>query len=217
MKFWTTQTEDVIKDILNNKIYKPDFSLSNGFGGYKMKAAYTGILDEYKYRNNLDCNGLVFGISHLDDTVVENIDQYKEYFKKNKMFWDSVSHAGEKYAILELEIPDEIDTIPIYFQDFIILGIRNIKSQEFNEYVKPKLKNIEFKDFSSDLKIAQSVGWTDDTESPFYESILNNITQVHIHQISIEYIKGVYKTFDFDNEVEYPLGENALHLNKYIK
>ncbi|MBV4420475.1 hypothetical protein KM800_14290 [Clostridium tyrobutyricum] len=216
MRFWTTQTEDVINIILSRGLYKPDFNLSNGFGGNKMKPAYDEILNVYCYRNNIDCKGLVFGITQLNDIAVKNIEQYKLYFSKNKMFWNSVSNSGEKYAILELEVPDEIDTIPIYFQDFIVLCMRNIRSYEFQNYVKPQLKNIEFQDFRDDLNIAQSIGWTDDTEFDFDVPVLNRIVQAHIHQIPIEYIKGVYGTFDFETEKEYSLGEKALQLHEHI-
>lgn len=216
MKFWTTQTEEVIKYILDNKVYKPDFSLSNGLGSNQMKVAYHGTLEEYKFRNNLDCNGLVFGVSQLEDRPVENIEQYKNYFKANKMFWDSVSHAGENYAILELEIPNEIDVIPLYFQDFIILGIRGIKSLKFRDYVKPKLICEDFHHFKEDLRIAQDIGWTNNVEDIFGEPMLYKITQVHIHQILINYVIEVHTTFDFDNDIEYQLGENATKLKDII-
>lgn len=209
MRFWTTQTEDVIDIILSRGVYKPDFNLSNGLGGDSVKPGYDEILNAYCFRNNIECKGLIFGIRELNDLVVENIEQYKLYFRTNNTFWDSVSNAGEKYALLELEVPDEIDTIPIYFQDFIVLCMRNIRSNEFKNYVKPQLKNIEFKDFNNDLKIAQSIGWTDDM-------LLNKIVQSHIDQIPIECIKGVYGTVNFETQTQYSLGEKGLQLQKYI-
>jgi hypothetical protein len=119
MKFWTTQTEDVINIILSTGVYKPDFDLSNGLGGNEMKPVYDEILNVYCSRNNIECKGLVFGITELNNVAVNNIEQFKLYFSNNKMFWDSVTNAGQKYAILELEVPDEIDTIPIYFQYYV--------------------------------------------------------------------------------------------------
>lgn len=55
---------------------------------------------------------------------------------KNTAFWDAVSYAGENYTTLGLKIPNKIDMIPIYFQDFIILSMGSIKDIVFQLYVK---------------------------------------------------------------------------------
>ncbi|MDE7179225.1 MAG: hypothetical protein K2O59_15555 [Lachnospiraceae bacterium] len=216
MKFWTTQTEKVIKYILDDNVYNPDFNLSDGLGSKDMKGGYDEILKEYQHRNHVECEGLIFGITQLEDVSVESIEQYREYFTKNTTFWDSVSYAGENYAILELEIPDKIDVIPIYFQDFIILSMRSIKDIEFQLYVKQELKSIEFQDFKADLEIAQSKGWTNDEKDFLGESMLNRITQAHIHKISKDYIVGVHETFDFENEIQYSLGKEAKKLYQHV-
>jgi hypothetical protein len=216
MKFWTTQTETVIDIILNQGTYKPDFNLSDGFGGINMKSVYDEMLNVYSSKNNIDCKGLIFGITNLDDEPVKNIEQFKSYFIDNSDFWDSITHAGEEYAILEIEVPDEIDLIPIYFQDFIVLGMRSLRDYGFQNYVKPQLADIKFQDFYSDLIIAQTKGWTDDTGFDLGISTFNKIVQAHIHQIQIEYIKGVYGTYDYESETEYSLGKKAMQLSKYI-
>ena len=216
MKFWTTQTEEVLKYILNNGIYKPDFKLSKGLGSEEMKIAYNNLLSEYQSRNAIKCRGLVFGISHLDDILVNNIEQYRDYFLKNTTFWDSVSSAGECYSTLELELSDELDLIPIYFQDFIILGMRSLKKEDFTNYVKSDLVNEVFHNFSEDLQIAQSIGWTDDYSDIYTEPILNRIMQVHMHEILIDNIVNVYPTIDFETREAYELGETANQLKDII-
>ncbi len=216
MRIWTTQSEEIINILIRDKIYRPDFSLSHGLGSEQMKGAYEGILKEYKEKNNIECKGLVFGISHLEDKEVESIEQYRVYFENNKLFWDSVSMAGSDYAILELEIPDNLNLLPLYFQDFIVLGMRAIRSNEFREYVKTWLKDKPFSDFSEDISIAQQFGWTNDEEDIFGECLLNKIVQVHVHEILLSNIKGVYGTYDFDKEKLYPLGLNAEKLKKMI-
>lgn len=216
MRIWTTQSEEIINILIRDKIYRPDFSLSHGLGGEQMKGAYEGILKEYKEKNNIECKGLVFGIFHLEDKEVESIEQYRVYFENNKLFWDSVSMAGSDYAILELEIPDNLNLLPLYFQDFIVLGMRAIRSNEFREYVKTWLKDKPFSDFSEDISIAQQFGWTNDEEDIFGECLLNKIVQVHVHEILLSNIKGVYGTYDFDKEKLYPLGLNAEKLKKMI-
>lgn len=216
MQIWTTQSEEIINILIRDKIYRPDFSLSHGLGSEQMKGAYEGILKEYKEKNNIECKGLVFGISHLEDKEVESIEQYRVYFENNKLFWDSVSRAGSDYAILELEIPDNLNLLPLYFQDFIVLGMRAIRSNEFREYVKTWLKDKPFSNFSEDISIAQQFGWTNDEEDIFGECLLNKIVQVHVHEILLSNIKGVYGTYDFDKEKLYPLGLNAEKLKKMI-
>ena len=216
MRIWTTQSEEIINILIRDKIYRPDFSLSHGLGSEQMKGAYEGILKEYKEKNNIECKGLVFGISHLEDKEVESVEQYRVYFENNKLFWDSVSMAGSDYAILELEIPDNLNLLPLYFQDFILLGMRAIRSNEFREYVKTWLKDKPFSDFSEDISIAQQFGWTNDEEDIFGECLLNKIVQVHVHEILLSNIKGVYGTYDFDKEKLYPLGLNAEKLKKMI-
>lgn len=216
MRIWTTQSEEIINILIKEKVYRPDFSLSHGLGSEQMKGAYEGILKEYKEKNNIECKGLVFGISHLEDKEVESIEQYRVYFENNKLFWDSVSMAGSDYAILELEIPNNLNLLPLYFQDFIVLGMRAIRSNEFREYVKTWLKDKPFSDFSEDFSIAQQFGWTNDEEDIFGECLLNKIVQVHVHEILLSNIKGVYGTYDFDKEKLYPLGLNAEKLKKMI-
>jgi hypothetical protein len=210
MRYWTTQSEVMINSILDEGVYKPNFNLSNGLGSKKMRPSYNEILNEYCKRNKVTCDGLVFGISKLDDKSINSIEDYRLYFSENNTFWDSVSYAGDNYATFEIELPDEIDTIPVYFQDFIILTYRNIRSYEFQEYVKSDLIELEFGDFCDDLKIAQSMGWTD-------EMLLNKIMQVHSHQISMENIKGIYETVNFGTGLKYSLGDSALKLKRYIK
>ena len=85
MRIWTTQSEEIINILIRDKIYRPDFSLSHGLGSEQMKGAYEGILKEYKEKNNIECKGLVFGISHLEDKEVESIEQYRVYFENNKL------------------------------------------------------------------------------------------------------------------------------------
>lgn len=228
MRFWTTQSEKVIEIILNDGTYKPDFMLSNGLGGASMKEGYCGILNEYKRRNSVNCTGLVFGITELDDSPIQTIGQFKDYFEENSTFWDSVSCASSKYAILELEISDEFDIIPIYFQDFIVISLRAIKDANFNNFVKSSLVDCVFQDFRKDLEIAQSEGWVarEDyfTAYPLYghivpcliESVLNKITQAHFHQISLSNVKSVFETYDFGSKTVVPLGPYASELRKRI-
>lgn len=216
MRIWTTQSEEVVNIIIKDKIYRPDFSLSHGLGSEQMKGAYEGILKEYKEKNNIECKGLIYGISHLEDKEIDSIEQYRDYFRNNNCFWNSVSMAGSDYAVLELEIPDNLNLLPLYFQDFIILGMRAIRSIEFREYVKSWLKDMPFSSFSKDFIIAQKLGWTDDEEDVFGECILNKITQVHVHEILLSNIKGVYGTYDFDDMKQYPLGVRAEKLKNLI-
>lgn len=216
MRIWTTQSEEVVNIIIKDKIYRPDFSLSHGLGSEQMKGAYEGILKEYKEKNTIECKGLVYGISHLEDKEVDSIEQYRNYFKNNTCFWDSVSMAGRDYAVLELEIPNNLNVLPLYFQDFIVLGMRAIQNIEFREYVKSCLKNMPFSNFSTDYIIAQKFGWTNDEQDVFGECLLNKITQVHVHEILLSNIKGVYGTYDFDDMIEYPLGERAEELKQLI-
>lgn len=225
MRFWTTQSEKVLGYILNDGIYNPDFALSDGLGGLAMKNGYDDILDEYKRRNSIDCTGLIFGITELEDVKVKTIEQYRKFFTNNLDFWDSVSCANSDYAMLELELPDDIDIIPIYFQDFIILGMRSVHDSEFQMYVKPSLRNVPFQDFKSDLAIAQTIGWTNDSafwdySIPCYllqvDAILQKIIQAHFHQISIDFIKGVHETYNAPKQSIIPLGPNALKLRQLI-
>jgi len=196
VRIWTTQSEEVINILIRDKVYKPDFRLSHGLGSGQMKGAYEGILKEYKVKNNIECDGLIFGISCLEDKKVDSIEQFRAYFENNKTFWDSVSVAGSNYAILELEISDNLNLLPLYFQDFIILGMRAMRSSEFCEYVKPGLKDKPFSSFSEDLNIAQQFGWTNDEEDFWGESLLNKIEQVHVHKILLRDVKGVYSCYE---------------------
>ena len=216
VRIWTTQSEEVINILIRDKVYKPDFSLSRGLGSGQMKAAYEGILKEYKVKNNIECDGLIFGISCLEDKKVDNIEQFRTYFKNNKTFWDSVSVAGSNYSILELEISDRLNLLPLYFQDFIILGMRAMRNSKFREYVKPELKDKPFSVFSEDLNIAQQWGWTNDEEDFWGECLLNKIEQIHFHEILLKDVKGVYGTYDFENEKLYSLGLNAEKLKEMI-
>lgn len=80
--------------------------------------------------------------------------------------------ALESYAIFELEIPDELRVVPIYFQDFIVLGMRSLKQIEFQNLVKLQLRETEFNGFAYDLVILEGI---EDIGTHFFIGLLRRI------------------------------------------
>lgn len=216
MKFWTVQKKLVLKEIFNLGKYEPDFNKSDGIGSHNMHLIYCDLLETYKNKNKVDSKGLVFGISKLDDRIITDIKQYNNYFYENPLFSDSASYYGEDYVLLELNVDDSIDTIPIFFQDFTILAYRHLQDDGYLNYIKPKLKEVAYGSFESDLEIAQSIGWIDDYIDVFGEKLLYNIIQAHVHQIRLDDIIGIYPTSDYNNKVTYSLCNEAKIIQEYI-
>ena len=216
MKLWTTQTKEVIKILLEKGEYNPDFSKPKELGSENMSLAYSLLLKEYNKRNSTLAKGLIYCVSKLDDSPIEGLDDYRDYFRKNPFYWDSVSAASEKYALLELEIDEELDTIPIYLQDFIILAERAIQKDEYLYYIKDSLKSKPYSTFEDDLEIAQKIGWTNDIPDILGEVLLHKIVQAHVHKIKLRDIVGVYPTINYENGLEYNLCLEAQQLKTKV-
>lgn len=198
MFFWTTQGNEVLEILLNKGEYFPNFSKSNGAGGDSMKPAYSALLDEFNQTNQLQCNGLIFGIDKLDNEEIKSYEQYHKYFTNNPLFSDSISVPNSQNAIIQLELSNDFDCIPINFQDFIILSYRVSQLSDFQMYAKPALSNIPYQSFHDDLVISQQCGWMCNEVDLWGESPLYNIRQVHMPCINISHIVGIYPTYDYE-------------------
>ncbi|WP_339188960.1 hypothetical protein MKX33_03095 [Paenibacillus sp. FSL R5-0490] len=216
MKIWTVQNDFVIRKILEDGFYKPDFSKSDGLGSKRMKKLYSELLDLYKVRNKIECKGLVFCLNKLDNKNINTIDDYNNYFYSNPFYSDSVSSCGDNYSILEIDVDNSFDQIPILFQDFIILAHRAIGDFDYLNYIKPELRHIPINNFEFDLKISNDIEWVLDEVDLMGDSSKYHIIQSHIHELDINNILGVYPTIEYNEKHNYKMSDNALKLKEEV-
>lgn len=210
MFLWTVQKESVIEQLLVKSKYEPNFLLSDGLANDTMKKVYPSLLSEYNSRNSTLASGLIFGLTNLNNAPILSIQQYHDYFTTDSDFWSSVSAAGSNWTVLQLEIPDFIDSIHIFFQDFIILSMRYSNDNNYKMFIKSNLYDIPYCDFHTDLSISQNIRWVSD-------DIFKSILQAHFHQIDIKNVRGVYSTYDPIANIEYDLTDGAKQLKNLIE
>lgn len=192
MKIWTVQHRRIAKTLNKQQVFLPDFNRQDPSKKYGfMRSVYPMLLQEYKERNKLECPGLIFGFSHLGGLTIESFEQFHGFFCS----YPNTSYAFHfwepEYCLLELEINDSIDTVPITVNDFTKLameqnndfsGIRDIEKTEGNDY--------SFDQDVSGIKNKFKAGIASD----------NWCVQVHYHLISKHEIVNVYPMFNYKTQ-----------------
>ncbi|URN95892.1 MAG: hypothetical protein NAG76_06505 [Candidatus Pristimantibacillus lignocellulolyticus] len=209
MRIWTAQRNSTLKQIIQHGMYYPDFQFANGMASEGMKAIYPDLLNMYSTVNNLKCKGLIFAISSLNNKLVTNYNDYRDFFESNPMFSDSVSFLGEDYSILELEVDKNLNLVPINFQDFIVIAMRKTGG-EWKDYCNTEFVDLSYTSFENDYKLSGSRGF-------IIEEIDNRIEQCHMHYINIDDIVNVFPVTDYENSKTYNLSQEAITLLNSIK
>lgn len=167
--FWTVQSKKVV-DIINSEgEYYPRFT--------NRKKDYRIVLDSFNVVNKTDFKGLIFGFAKRNrEGSFQNIDELYEYLFQNPLVTDAFDFWDNEHVILQLEIRENFNKIPIDFNDFNQITFP-IWGMEVN-------RNI--------LNLVNQGLYND-------RCILPSFTQVHIPYIKKESIIKIYGNFDKKN------------------
>lgn len=210
MKFWTIQSEEVVKILLERDIYYPDINLGSKYGD--MKKTYPTLLNQYNHRNSTEYNGVLFGFESLKGVKVKNAEDLYDYFYENPLVSSSLDCWSEDYCLIEIEISENVDLIPIDFNDFIKLGIvltndedRADTLQMFGQMSNP------YYSFAEDMQnIVENfkLGIVK-TEAPSF-------TQVHYSHLDIKQVSNIYPIIDYKSKTIFKLDRYAQELKDIV-
>lgn len=210
MKYWTVQSNEVIKILLNEGVYKPDFKKSNNYA--EMQAlVYDMILNTYNEKNDCTVEGLIFGFSFIKQTIPENIKEFYSKFLNDVKLSSAFSFWSDKFSVLEVEVPSEVDIVPIPLYDFIELGMYQQKdTPRVKQWVKDvKREKPYFNLYQDVLRIKNNL------EKGKIEQTY--CIQIHTPELRIENILGVYPQFDYNTGITFELSESSNKLSEVIK
>ena len=189
MKYlWTVQSKEVIKILLDDKIYYPNIKKSNGYG--EMKLIYPTLLESFNHINNSSYDGLLFAFYRENGgSYFETInDLYRYLFEKTAVsmafnFWKS------DYVILKIRIDEKINIMPLDFNDVIKLDIGKTKDIQrvMDLYDSIEKFNLDMRNIINFMNEGK--------ENPY--TGLKSFIEGHYPYLSIENIKGVYANFDY--------------------
>lgn len=172
MKIWTYQSKYTMDKIVKEGIYKPSFKDGSSFAKETAKS-YNILKCDYEEKNNLRCEGLVFGLSRYDYKVIETFEDYKQTLKNSGVC--GCSTVNPDYYLLELDVPIYIETLNCQFYNFSDL-ISFLDREEL----------INRKDLISTL------------DNLYIDEACIDLVQSHVHYIDKSMIKGIYNVCGFD-------------------
>lgn len=170
--FWTVQSKKVV-DIVNREgEYYPRFT--------NRKKDYRIILDSFNTVNDTEYKGLVFGFAKRNTgDSFKNIDELYEYLFQNPLVTDAFNFWDEEHVILQLELKEHFNQIPIDFNDF-----NQITYPIWGEEVNKNIINLVNQGLYN------------------YKCILPSFTQIHVPYIKKEDIVNIYGNFDKNSSDE---------------
>lgn len=169
MRLFTVQHKRVLDILLQNSIYYPEFTSDIADNKYE---AYKFVLDYYNELTNANFSGLLFAICEENGKLLET---YEDYVLAIREFRGGVGFAGDDYYLLELEVPANMELLPIdyyMFSDLIYFtSEEQLDNVDFKTwFYKPTLENIGYELCQTHLpylepsmiqNIRVSEGWID--------------------------------------------------------
>ncbi|HBH3439843.1 hypothetical protein PR262_08505 [Clostridioides difficile] len=208
MVFWTIQSKKVIDILLSEKEYYPNFELVNISKYSDMKTVYPFILENYNLRNESDFKGVLFGFKDLNNKPINNVEDLYQYFIDNPYVSVAFDFWSNKYCILKVRVNDNIDFIPIDFNDFIKLSIG--KTNDVERAMQLEQSNFNYS-FNKDIENIL-LNFNNGTTNPRHSSFI----QVHYSHLSLGDILGVYNMIDYRSGKKYSLNKSAIEIKNII-
>lgn len=208
MVFWTIQSKKVMDILLSEKEYYPNFELVNTSKYSDMKTVYPFILENYNLRNKCDFKGVLFGFKDLNDKPINNVEDLYQYFIDNPYISVAFDFWSNEYCILKVRVNENIDFIPIDFNDFIKLSIW--KTNDVERAMQLEQLNFNYS-FNEDIKNIL-INFNNGTTNPRHPSFI----QVHYSHLSIGDILDVYNMIDYRSGKKYSLNKSAKEIKNLI-
>jgi len=89
-----------------------------------MKIVYPLLLEAYNLRNSENFEGILFGFGKLNGSEIRDVKEIYNYLIDNPSVSEAFNLWSEEYCLLKVKIPNDIDVIPIDFNDFVKLSIK---------------------------------------------------------------------------------------------
>lgn len=209
MKLWTVQNKLVLEAILEDGAYYPEYD--KGKNNLPLKAAYKELLANYNVINKREELGLIFAFHSLNGgQEVEEVEELYQYFQLRPELENLFSSGNlEDYLILELDIDQAINFLPIDFNDYIKLSLWANYQRNYNEELLTIFKN-EHDARKEILAIKKYLPEGNLTSG------LGSFIQGHYHKIEAGDILAVNEMIDFKTGELLPLGEAGRSWEKKI-
>lgn len=208
MVFWTIQSKKVMDILLSEKEYYPNFELVNTGKYSDMKAVYPFILENYNLRNKSDLKGVLFGFKDLNNKPINNVEDLYKYFIDNPYVSVAFDFWSNDYCILKVRTNEDIDFIPIDFNDFIKLSIG--KTNDVERAMQLEQSNFNYS-FNKDIENI-FINFNNGTTNPRHPSFI----QVHYSHLSLGDILDVYNMIDYRSGKKYTLNKSAIEIKNII-
>ncbi len=188
---FTIQSKEVLQILLNAGEYYPDINKSVGYED--MKKLYPYLLDIFNELNNSNYTGFVFSFLSDNKTgkVFNTIDDLYEYFLNYPNIIDMFNFWNDEYTILELEIDESINLMPVDINDSIKLDA--VITQDCQTLSMCGYKNQE--DLVLDIYNIEN-HLIDGTINP--NTRLKSFIQGHYPHIKLSNIKNIYYNYNLN-------------------
>lgn len=187
MYLWTIQRKEVIETLIKNGEYYPDIEKSKGYGN--MKIAYPQLLESFNNLNNSSYKGIIFGFYGVNGgKTFETIEELYNYLYNNEDVAVAFNFWNSDFVILHIKVEDNINIMPMEFNDVIKLGID--KSNDIEGVLHLYKNPIDFK-----LDICNIIKYMNEGRCNPH-TLLKSFIEGHCPYLNIENIMGVYPNFD---------------------
>ncbi|ELC8387029.1 hypothetical protein QYB57_002206 [Clostridium perfringens] len=187
MNLWTIQRKEVVETLIKNRKYYPDIEKSKGYG--EMKLVYPTLLESFNSLNNSSYKGLIFGFYKINGgKTFDTIDDLYKYLYNNPEVSAAFNFWNSNYTILHIKVDDNINIMPMEFNDIIKLSMGKTKD----------IKRIfmlynSINDFNVD--IYNIITYMNEGKSNPH-TLFKSFIEGHCPYLEIENILGVYPNLD---------------------
>ena len=204
MYFWTIQSNIVIKSLLDNNSYYPNFNLtSNSCASSNMRPLYPTLLNLYNKVNHTNYEGLLFGFGNSERLTINSEKDLYDYFVNNPAVSIAFNFWNTDYCILKIQVDEDINVLPIDFNDFIKLVVVKTKNTDFIKMwgiTQREVNNIVY-----------------NFKNGIVDSLFPSFTQIHYSHIDKNNIKGIYPLIDYKTNSLFSLTPEAMELKNIIE
>lgn len=187
MKYWTIQSQEVLKIIEKEGVYHPKFAMSQYYKQYYK--LYNFMLKSFNSINSLKCEGLIFAFCISKGNMIcsiANIDGFRYFANLNKSkityLWDTFITNNSK--ILELEMDLEFNDLSLAFNDFQYIMPSPVNELLFN----PLEYQINCEAIYSNIEKGIIMSSGEDYD----------LIQSHLPYIKKENVENIYDMFSLD-------------------
>ena len=195
MYLWTVQSKQVLKKLLEDEKYYPDFDKSLGYGD--MKQIYPSLLESFNTLNHSAFDGFVFCF-YRDNTSgceFETISDIYDYLTRNLAVTEAFNFWSEDYAILQFEPNSQVNIMPLDFNDVIKLSIGKTNDIERVLLLYPELDpNKSISRFNKDIYNVINF-MNEGMQNPYTQH--RSFIEAHYPCLNLSDIRGVYSNLNY--------------------